>query len=307
MLTIGLLIFVSSLLANSSVAAIIALGLTFWGALLLYIRPQEPNRKTLIEAAVSPSLATLNELIQKLGYKGDIVYLPPKYFTNADTTKIYIARDKNGSLPTPEQTRTYENTSVSLAPQAMLLTPPGIQLSKLLEKAIGKDFTRTTLESLQQKLPKIFIEDYEIAENLEIKTAENITMHTTTDTTEKTRVKQDHSQVSYCYKCGTRLNTDSKFCHFCGTQVAPVAAAPPRPPALRIASTTTVRNAAIHARITHPADGLAFKEDPSVDSPICSAIAIAITKATSKPVRIMNTETYDNGNIVEANYVIMEE
>jgi dihydroorotase-like cyclic amidohydrolase len=68
-----------------------------------------------------------------------------------------------------------------------------------------------------------------------------------------------------------------------------------------------VKNAAIHAKITRPADGLAFKESSSMDCPICSAIAIAITKATGKPVRIVDIKTSEDGDIVEADYMIIEE
>jgi hypothetical protein len=262
MLTAGLFIVIASFLFNSSIAALIGLGLTFWGALLLYVKPEDSTRKNLVEASVSPSLITLNQLIQELGYKGDTTYLPPRYFTDPQTTKICLTKDKNGNLPTPEQTRLYENTPVGLAPQAIFLTPSGIQLSRMLEKALKKNFTKISLESLQQKLPKVFIEDLEIAENIELETAQNPDIRATGTITETTLHKQ---------------------------------------------SPTTASDIAIHARITHPANGLTFKETPSTDCPICSAIAIAITKATDKPVRIKDTSRSEDGDIIEATYLVMEE
>jgi hypothetical protein len=262
MLLLGTTSLLTSIIYDSSILAFIGLGLVFWGAILLYIRPEEYTGKTLLEAALSPSLTTLNQMIQEFGYKGDATYLPPKYFANPENTKICVSKYKYGSLPTPEQTQPYEDQPVARTKQGLLLTPPGIQLSKLLEKSLGKSFIQTDLESLQQNLPKLFIEDLEIAENLEIQSQN--------DMTEK---KGDDP-----------------------------------------ASVSQVKKTAIVARITKPTYGTIFKEaeEPSqpaglVGDPICSAIAIALTKATGKPVRIADIKSSEDGNIIEASYEIIEE
>jgi len=262
MLLLGTISLVASIGYNSSILAFIGLGLVFWGAILLYVKPEEYTRKTLLEATLSPSLITLNQMIQEFGYKGDATYLPPKYFANPETTKICISKYKYGSLPTPEQTQPYEDQPVARTKQGLLLTPPGIQLSRLLEKSLGKSFIQTDLESLQQDLPELFVEKLEIAENLELQ-AENDTSKT---------------------KKGNP------------------------------ASLTQVRNTTVHARITKPLYGNAFKgaENPSqitgsIMCPVCSAIAIALTKATGKPVRITDTKISEDGNIIEASYEIIEE
>jgi len=249
MLTLGTIALTTSIMFISTILAFIGLGLVFWGVILLYIRPEEYTKKILLEAALSPSLATLNQMIQEFSYKGDVTYLPPKYFTDPETTKIYISKDKDTSLPTPEQVQKYENQPVARTPRGMLLTPPGIQLSRLLEKSLGTTFIRTDLKNLQQNLPKLFIENLEIAENLEIRAEDDITKSTT-----------------------------------------------------------------IYAKITKPfyADTFKEAEEPSqltasIGDPICSAIAIAITKATGKPVRITDTKSFEDGNTIEASYEIIEE
>jgi len=262
MLLLGTISLIAAISYDSLILAFIGLGLAFWGAILLYIRPEEYTRKALLEAALSPSLTTLNQMIQELGYKGDTTYLPPKYFKNPETTKLYISKYKNGTLPTPEQTQLYEDQHITRTTQGMLLTPPGIQLAELLEKSLGKSFTRTDLKNLQQNLPKLFMENLEIAENLELQ-AEN-------DTTQN---KEDHQ-----------------------------------------ASPAQTKNTTIHAKITRPIYGTTLKEaeEPSqtaapIGCPVCSAIAIAITKATGKPVRITETKSSEDINTVEASYEIIEE
>jgi hypothetical protein len=249
LLLLGAVSLTVSIGYDSSILAFIGLGLIFWGAVLLYIKPEQNVSKTLLEATLSPSLTMLNQMIQDLGYKGDATYLPPKYFANPDTTKIYISKHKNTSLPTPELIQQYENQIVAKTTEGLLTTPPGIQLSELMEKSLGTTFIKTSLEDLEQKLPKVVIEDLEVAENLEIAHARYV----------------------------------------------------------------EAGNITIHAKITKPIYKDVFNDDDSsqiagtIVSPVCSAIAIALTRATGKPVRITNTKSSEDGNTIEATYMIIEE
>ncbi len=262
MLLLGAISLAASIGYNSSVLAFIGLGLVLWGAVLLYIRPEEYTRKTLLEAALSTPLTTLSQMIQELGYKGDATYLPPKYFTNPEATKVYISKIKHASLPTPEQTQLYENQSIGRTAQGLLITPPGVQLLNQLEKSLGTSFIRTDLKNLQQNLPKLFIEDLEISENLEIE------------------MQNDPAE---------RKGDDQT-------------------------SVTKKKNTKIHARITKPIYGNIFKEAENspqsialIGCPIRSAIAMALTKTTGKPVRIFGNKSSEDGSIMEATYEIIEE
>jgi len=260
LLLLGAVSLTVSLGYDSSILAFIGLGLIFWGAVLLYIKPEASVSETLLEATLSPSLTTLNQMIQDLGYKGDATYLPPKYFANPDTTKIYISKYRHTSLPTPELIQPYENQTVTRTTEGLLTTPPGIQLSKLMEKSLGTAFIKTELKDLEQKLPKIVIEDLEIAENIEIQEENN-----------QTKTKEN-----------------------------------PAVPSIE------TRNITIHAKITKPIYKDVFKDDDSsqiagtIGSPVCSAIAIALTRATGKPVRITNIRSSEDGNTIEATYMIIE-
>jgi hypothetical protein len=261
MLTLGAIALAVSVVSTSTILAFIGLGLIFWGALFLYIKPEEYTKKVILEAALSPSLTTLDQMLQELGYKGDTTYLPPKYFANPETTKVYISKRKHESLPTPEQVQKYEKHAVARTTRGILLSPPGVQLSKLLEKSLGTSFIRTDLKNLLQNLPKLFIEDLEIAENLELQV--------------------ENGMIS-------------------GKEDEP--------------SFTQMKSTTIHAKITKPVYGTTFKEGEkpsqmasSIGCPVCSTIAIAVTKATGKPVRIVDTESSEDGSILEASYETLEE
>jgi len=163
-----------SIVYVSSILAFIGLGLVFWGALLLYIQPEEYTKKVLLDAAVLPSLGTLNQIIHELDYKGKAIYLPPKYLKDPEASKVYIPKQKEGKLPTPEHILKQESPLFLKNPQGILLTPPGSQLTKLFEKTLDTSFAKTDLQYVTQNMPKLFIEDLEIAENLEIETKHDL-------------------------------------------------------------------------------------------------------------------------------------
>lgn len=195
MLVLGAIGLVVSFLYTSMILAFIGLGLAFWGALLLYVRDQGYARRVLLDALTLPQLVTLNQLLQELNYDGDAVYLPPKYFETPENTKIYKSKQKDAKLPKPEQIQRYENQMFIKNPQGILLTPPGSGLAELFEKTIEKSFTKVDLEYLQQNLPKLFIEDLEIAENLEIEILTTKPAPTPTDPASQTQTNKETVHV----------------------------------------------------------------------------------------------------------------
>ena len=142
MLLLGAISLAASIIYNSSILAFIGLGLVFWGAVLLYIRPEEYTRKTLLEAALSPPLTTLNQMIQKLDYKGDATYLPPKYFTNPETTKVCISRTQTCK---PPNTRT--NATIRKPTHRPSRTWPA-------NHTAGRSIVRTVGKISRNKLPQ---------------------------------------------------------------------------------------------------------------------------------------------------------
>jgi len=161
-----------SIVYNSSILAFMGLGLAFWGALLLYLKTQEYAHK-LLDTSVLPSLHTLNQLIRELNYKGNPVYLPPNYFEDPEATKIYISKQKEAGLPKPEEIQRNESRLFVKNSEGILLTPPGAELTKIFERTLETSFTKLDLNSLEQNLPKLFVEDLEIAENLEFQIKED--------------------------------------------------------------------------------------------------------------------------------------
>jgi hypothetical protein len=170
LLAVGAATLITSIVYVSQILAFIGLSLVFWGALLLYIQPEEYTKKALLDATALTSLEALSQIMQELNYKGKAIYLPPKYLKDPEANKIYIPKQKDGKPPTPELILKHESQLFIKNPQGILLTPPGAEMTKLFEKTLGTSFTKVDLEYLQQNLPNLLIEDLEIAEDLEIET-----------------------------------------------------------------------------------------------------------------------------------------
>jgi len=242
LLSFGIISLIPSILYESSILAFIGLGLTFWGALLLFITPTKLVKADLLNSTIISSLKTINHIISNSNLKGKAIYLPPKYLKNIKGATVFIPSKKEIILPSIEEIA--EEKIFLENPNGMCITPPGLGLTNLFEKEIGTDFIRTDITYLQNNLPKLFIEDLEIAENFEINT-ENSIIH----------VKITDSVYKNIYKETRKLSKISN----------------------------------------------------SIGCPLCSSIAIALTRATGKPITIEKTEISNDGKTIEAHYKIIRE
>ena len=200
-LILGLISLAASAFYASSILAFIGLGLTFWGALLLYITPTRYVKLDLLNAIAPSTLANIEKMLtsSKLNEKG--IYLPPKYLRDFESSLIFIPSKANQTLPKPEEID--EEELYLKNPRGIFLTPPGLTLSRLFEKELGTSFTKTDLNYIQNNLPKLLIEEMEIAENVEVITENNlitieITNHIFNEICEETRKLQKTHEAMGC-------------------------------------------------------------------------------------------------------------
>jgi hypothetical protein len=244
LITTGAVAIFTSVIYSWPIIAFIGLGLLFWGITFTYVRTEEYARKILLDTTASSQQATLNQIIHELQHEGDVIYLPPKYFSDPETSKAYIPEQKNTPLPEPEQIQRQEKDFVIEKPPGVLFTPPGAELSKLFERTLETSFAKVDLRYLQRNLPKLFVEDLGIAQNLEMETEAN-----------KIRIQIENS-------------------------------------AYKIPNTETEKLVTIYSRL---------------GSPLSSAIACAVAKATGKPIIIEKEQNSNDGRDVTIEYRILDE
>jgi hypothetical protein len=202
--TLGMLLIIISVFNEESSIALIGLGLTFWGGLLLYITPSKYVPLEVLNATATSTLTNIESIITDSNLYGKGIYLPQKYLKDFETSLVFIPSRANQYLPEPMGI--LEEKLYSRNPNGILLTPPGLALSKLFERKLGITFTRTDLNYLQENLPKLLIEELEIAETTDIKTEKNtvtiaITNHIFKEICQETRKLQRIHESIGCILC----------------------------------------------------------------------------------------------------------
>jgi len=240
LLLFGAILLALSILYSSLIPAFIGLGLTFWGALLIYIRPVRFVRSVLLDSSVLPLLLTINKIMSDLNLQGKAVYLPPRSLREIKSGKVFIPSRNEVIIPPAEEV----SEMFLRNPDGICLAPPGLDLTNLYEEELGRDFVDADLAYLQNNLPALFIEGLEIAEDIEIN-MESDTIH----------VKIKGS--AYADICRELEDNAPEIC-------------------------------------------------TSIGCPLCSSIALALTRATNKPIIIEKTDRSEDGETVEVYYRIIE-
>ncbi len=158
---IGAIALLSSLLFTSTVLAFIGLGLTFWAAVLFYIRPLRYMRSDLMDSIVLPPMQTIGRVMTALGYTEKAVYIPSE---NQDTTRIFVPSKPLTRIPRPES---LEKETFTRNPDGLVIFPPGLELANLIGRQLG-EFKGLGLGKLGIRLPKLLIEDLEIVEDFDM-------------------------------------------------------------------------------------------------------------------------------------------
>jgi len=170
LLSLGAMALIWSVMSASHVPAFVGMALTFWGALLLFIRPVRYVKADLLSSTALPTLETINRIIKNLNYKGKGVYLPAKHFKGSKNGKLLILSEENIDIAEylPPTEKIAQEEVFFKNPPGMCLTPSGADLTNLFEDELGVDFEEVDMKYLQTNLPNLFIEGLEIAKDFEM-------------------------------------------------------------------------------------------------------------------------------------------
>ncbi|MBO3804045.1 MAG: hypothetical protein JTT11_09310 [Candidatus Brockarchaeota archaeon] len=169
--SLGFASLAASVLYESSILAFIGLGLSFWGALLLFARPSHYVRSEVLESGIRAHYLSLQRLLDHLGYEGRPVYVPPRRLEDVKGGSVFIAaegvKNEEGAFPPDFSTRDF----ITPNPHGVNVVPPGLGIANLLEEEMGRNFSSMDLGYLAQNLPAALVEGFEFAEGVEIEEA----------------------------------------------------------------------------------------------------------------------------------------
>ncbi len=166
LVAIGVILTALSVFYASSFLAILGVGIVFWGIILLYVTPVRHVPLRLLSVSAVSNSGTVERLLSEMDMTEKGYYLPPRYLKDFESSLVFIPEKPGQELPEPGAVD--EEKLLSSKQDGLFLSPPGLDLCRLFEKELGVSFTRTDLSYFQQKLPKVLIEDMEMAENVEV-------------------------------------------------------------------------------------------------------------------------------------------
>ncbi|MEJ2143097.1 MAG: hypothetical protein P8Y24_12225 [Gammaproteobacteria bacterium] len=152
--------------------ALVGLGMIFWGMIVGYISSGEYVKLEVLESTNLSYVETLNEIVQKLHPKETAVFLPSKYLSNSKSNMVYFTENKTIELQNIREK--FRKTENNQGLKSRLMIAPGNQLLRLFEKTLGKNFADGDFSFFEINIPRLLINELEIAQNVTIKAKENI-------------------------------------------------------------------------------------------------------------------------------------
>lgn len=167
----GILSLVFSIYVASQVLALIGLGLTFWGALFLFLKPVNFVEGSLLYNSAVSEYLTVNRIINDFGYKGKGYYIPPypkdvylpEYLKGLKASVVFISAEKDSELPSIEQIA--KGIFISY-PSGVLVVPPGLGILSQIEEKSKVDFTKMGLNELCEFLPRFISQDLNLVKEV---------------------------------------------------------------------------------------------------------------------------------------------
>jgi hypothetical protein len=162
MIAVGIGALLASVVFGSSALAFTGLGLMFWGALLIFARGARYVRADLVAPTLLPTTKAISQILNDLDYTEKGVYIP------GDQGRVFLF------IPSEPVTRIPSFEEVSRAtflknPDSVSITPPGLGLAEVFKRELGVKSGRTGIEAIAKQLPRLLIDDLEIARNFEIR------------------------------------------------------------------------------------------------------------------------------------------
>ena len=170
LLNIGIILLFLSMAHQNQIFAIIGIAMTFWGSLLLYIRPTRFMSKDIFNSISVELLKSQEYLFGDITFHAHPQYISPPTLRDSKNVVLYVY-NSDSSLPPDFE---YSNdTLFSKGPSGINVRPLGLELSKLLENELSTNFLLNDIEYLSQNLGKVIVDNLEMAKSFSFETLDD--------------------------------------------------------------------------------------------------------------------------------------
>ena len=174
----GVLSLMFSILYESQVPAFVGLGLVFWGALFLLIRPVKYVTGNVVYSSAISSYSTIDRIIKDFGYKGAAYYIPPypkdvylpEHLKGLKEPVVFLSATQDSTMPSIEEIAGSKfRLEVS---KGLLIVSPGSGLLSQIEKELNVDFAKMKPAELCETLPRVVSENLSLTREMELRPEE---------------------------------------------------------------------------------------------------------------------------------------
>ena len=178
-LLFGLFSLIFSIYSELQILALIGLGLTFWGALFFLTRPVKYVEGSLLESTVTSIYSTIDRMTKGSKSIGKGYYIPPlseeahlpEYLKGLKVPVVFVSVENDADMPSIEEIATGKFALKNQ--KGVLVTPPGWGLLNKIEKDLKMDFSETQLNELCKILPRFIMENFGLANDIEMELRED--------------------------------------------------------------------------------------------------------------------------------------
>lgn len=163
LLVAGLTSLVISYFFSSTIMTFIGLGLTFWGALLIYVTRKVFIANDTANIILASTLRSTEFLLSKQNFRGRAIYLPPRGLEELTSAKALVSHEDAKSLEIAQLNAVSDDAS-----QKATLSPLGLDLAVAFEREFGTSFARVDFADLQLKLPDILTKAFDLFEDVQL-------------------------------------------------------------------------------------------------------------------------------------------
>jgi len=168
----GALLVLNAIYYSSEISAYVGIALLFWGAIILYVSPDEYVRKRILDVSVIESIFFIDKILKELKYSGDPLYISPKSLWGLRNSTIIVPKNELHQIPSDDL---MSNEDISILEDGVIkVNPPGLGLSKYIEDEMKIDFSSTDLMNLQSNLGNMLVNDLGLVKTFQISISERL-------------------------------------------------------------------------------------------------------------------------------------
>jgi len=165
-LSLGLILLALAIFHANNISAVIGIALTFWGALLLYIKPTRYIRKEILEIIIDEANNNLDIFYDYTNFQGIPFYYSPP--TLSGLKNAFIIIPKLDSLPMPSDEQLSEKKYFYETNSIIKLVPLGYKILEIYDFKLTGNLSSFNINIIKNYIENILINNYEVAKSIEI-------------------------------------------------------------------------------------------------------------------------------------------